>query len=179
MVCVILGSGFEELEAVATVDLMRRAGIEVQLAGIGGALVTGANGITVKADVRIEAVSPEAVEMVVLPGGSKGVESIGACEAATALIRYAHEHGRYIAAICAAPTLLGKLGLLAGIRAVCYPGLEAEMSGAIPAGNDKVIQDGFFITGQAPGACIDFGLKLVEVLKGNAAAARVAKSIVR
>jgi 4-methyl-5(b-hydroxyethyl)-thiazole monophosphate biosynthesis len=173
MVYVLLGEGFEEMEAVAPVDVMRRAGIGVKYAGIGGDLITGGNGIALRADVRVEDIDLEAMEMVVLPGGGGGVKSIGASEAAVAAIRYANEHGRAIAAICAAPTLLGKLGLLKGVRAVCYPGMEEGMTGAVWAGNVKTVLDGRFVTGQAPGAAVDFGLKLVEVLKGGAAADKV------
>lgn len=178
MVCVLLGTGFEEMEAVAPVDLLRRAGVDVKFAGIGGDLITGANGITIKADVRVEDVRPELTDMVVLPGGNKGVASIGASGAATALIRKAYENGKYIAAICAAPTLLGKLGLLSGVTAVCYPSMEDGMTGAVPAGDVNVVQDGRIITGRAPGACIDFGLKLVAVLKGDKAADNVRRAIV-
>ena len=177
MVYVLLGAGFEEMEAVAPVDIMRRAGIDVQYAGIGSEYVTGANGITLRADMHIENIALDSMEMVVLPGGLGGVKSIGKSEAAVRAVRYAYENSRYIAAICAAPTLLGKLCLLDGVKAVCYPGMEDGMTGADFAGDVKTIQSGRFITGQAPGAAIDFGLKLVEVLKGKAAADTVSCSI--
>jgi 4-methyl-5(b-hydroxyethyl)-thiazole monophosphate biosynthesis len=176
MVYVLLGEGFEEIEAVAPVDLMRRARIDARFAGIGGDIVTGRSGISMKADIRIEDMDLGQMEMLVLPGGA-GVEAIGASTQALNAIKYAHAHRIYIAAICAAPTLLGKLGLLHGVKAVCYPGMEDEMAGAQCAGNVKTIQDGRFIFGQAPGAAIDFGLKLVEVLKGEAAARKVCGSI--
>ncbi len=177
MVYVLLGAGFEEMEAVAPVDVMRRAGIDVQYAGIGGDLITGGSGITLKADIRVEDMNLGNMEMIVLPGGIGGVKSIAANESAVKAIRYAADNGRYIAAICAAPALLGKLGLLEGARAVCYPGMEAGMTGAVPAGNVKTVRDRRFITGQAPGAAIDFGLKLVEVLKGAAAAEKVNNAV--
>ena len=177
MVYVLLGKGFEEIEAVAPVDLMRRAKIDVQFVGIGSEWVTGCNGISIKADVRIEELRLDQMEMLVLPGGNDGVESIGASVPAVDAIQYAYTHQKYIAAICAAPTLLGKLGLLNGVKAVCYPGMEDGMTGAQFAGNVKTIQDGRFVFGQAPGAAIEFGLKLVEVLKGKASAQKVNDSI--
>lgn len=177
MVYVLLGAGFEETEAVVPVDLMRRAGIDAKFVGIGGDCITGGNGITVKADMTIEDIALEQMEMLVLPGGNGGVKSIGKNALAVNAILYAYEHQKYIAAICAAPTLLGKLGLLNGVNAVCYPGMEDAMTGAHFAGNVKTVRDGRFVFGQAPGAALDFGLRLVEVLKGEDAAAKVNHSI--
>lgn len=176
MVYVLLAAGFEEIEAVAPVDLMRRAQIDVQFVSIGGDLITGRSGIAVKADIGIEDIRLDQMEMIVLPGGG-GVDGIGASAPAVAAIRYAYEHQKFIAAICAAPTLLGKLGLLGGVTAVCYPGMEGGMTGARWAGNVKTVRDGRFIFGQAPGAAVDFGLKLVEALKGTAAAKKVGGDI--
>ncbi|NLA86944.1 MAG: DJ-1/PfpI family protein [Clostridiales bacterium] len=176
MVYVLLGTGFEEIEAVAPVDLMRRAKIDVQIVGIGGDLITGRNGITIRADVRVEDIELEQMEMIVLPGGA-GIESIGADTSALNAIKYAYDHQKYIAAICAAPTLLAKLGMLNGVNAVCYPGMEDEMPGARWAGSVKTVRDGRFVFGQAPGAAIDFGLKLIEALKGEAEARKVNNDI--
>ena len=176
MVYMLLGTGFEEMEAVAPVDVMRRAGIDVKYAGIGGDFVTGGNGITLKADVRVEDIDLESMEMIILPGGLGGVKSIASSKDAVEAVNYAYDNGLYIAAICAAPTLLGKLGFLDGVKAVCYPGMEDGMTGAV-AENVKTVRDGQFVTGQAPGAAIDFGLGLVELLKGEAAAEKVNGSI--
>lgn len=173
MVYILLGTGFEEMEAVAPADIMRRAGIEVQYVGIGGRFITGGNGITLQADITVEEMALEQMEMLVLPGGLGGVKSIGESAAAVGAIHYAYDNKKYIAAICAAPTLLGKLGLLAGVKAVCYPGMEKGMTGAHFAGDVKAVRDGTIITGQAPGAAMDFGLLLVEVLRGQAAEERV------
>lgn len=173
MVYVLLGTGFEEMEAIVPVDLMRRAGIDAKFVGIGGEFITGGNGITIKADLKIEDIPLEQIEMVVLPGGNRGVKSIGENALSVNAIMYAYTHQKYIAAICAAPTLLGKLGLLDGVTAVCYPGMEDGMTGAHFAGDVKTVQDGRFIFGQAPGAAIDFGLKLVDVLKGKNAAEKI------
>lgn len=161
------------MEAIVPVDLMRRAGIDAKFVGIGGDCITGGNGITVKADLKIEDIELEQMEMVVLPGGNGGVKSIRGSTLAMNAIKYAFDNNKLIAAICAAPTILGKLGFLNGVNAVCYPGMEVSLTGAHFAGNVKTVQDGRFIFGQAPGAAIDFGLKLVEVLKGVDAAMKV------
>lgn len=176
MVYVLLATGFEEIEAVAPVDLMRRAKIDVQFVGLGGEIIRGRSGIELRADIRIEEIRLEEMEMLVIPGGG-GVEHIGADASAVNAIQYAYAHQKYIAAICAAPTLLGKLGMLVGVKAVCYPGMEGGMTGARWAGDVKIVRDGRFIFGQAPGSAIDFGLKLIEVLKGDAAAWKVSGDI--
>lgn len=173
MVYVLLGTGFEEIEAVVPVDLMRRAGIEAKFVGIGGDCITGGNGISVKADLKIEDIELSRMDMIVLPGGTGGVKSIGGSAAAVDAIKYAYTNQKYIAAICAAPTLLGKLSLLSGVKAVCYPGMEEAMTGAQFAGKVKTVRDGRFIFGQAPGAAIEFGLQLVEALKGENTAKKV------
>lgn len=170
MVCVLLGTGFEETEALVPVDLLRRAGIPVTLTGLTGRDVTGSHQITVKADKLLSEVEPDEVEMVFLPGGSGGVASISACSEALALVRTLYDKGRYVAAICAAPTILAALGLLEGHPAVCYPGLESQLSGAIVKKGVPVVPDGTIITGEAAGSAFAFGLKLIEVLKGPAAA---------
>lgn len=177
MVYIILGTGFEDIEAVAPCDILRRGGVDVQLAGIGGRMVTGSNGVTVQADLTVEEMNLEAMEMIVLPGGMGGVRSILDSEAALHAVRYAGEHGRYVAAICAGPTVLAKLGITAGRRAVCYPGLEPEMDGA-EMQDAPAVRDGRLITGRAPGAALDFGLLLLETLRGGEAAAKVRSGLV-
>ena len=173
MVFILLADGFEEAEAIVPADLLRRAGAEVALVGVTGAVVTGAHGIAVTCDRELEQVDPKEMELLMLPGGLGGVENIGASPAAMALIRTAADCGCYVAAICAAPSLLGKLGLLDGRHAVCYPGMEQTMGAAVPQAGQSVAVDGRFITGEGPGAAFDFGLKLVETMKGAAAAQQV------
>lgn len=166
MVAILLGTGFEEAEALVPADLMRRAGIEVALVGVDGARVAGGHGIVVQADQTLDVIDPEQVELVMLPGGLGGVEAMEASSAARELIRRVWDAGRYVAAICAAPTLLARMGLLKGRRAVCYPGMEEQMEGALPQPDAQVVVDGKLITGQAPGAAFPFALQLVETLKG-------------
>lgn len=174
MVVILLGTGFEEAEALVPADLMRRAGIEVALASISGEPeVAGSHGITVKADRALAELDPTAAELCMLPGGMGGVRSILACPAALDFVRAVHGGGGKVSAICAAPTILAGLGLLEGRRAVCYPGMEDQLTGALPQPDAPVVEDGPFITGEAAGSAFDFGLKLIEVLKGKEAADKV------
>ena len=181
MVYILLGTGFEEAEALVTADVLRRADIPVALTGIGGENVTGSHGITVRADVLVESVVLGKDDMVVLPGGMGGVASIEGSEAAMALIRQAAASSDYwLAAICAAPTLLARAGLLApDTRAVCYPSLGGELQDALVILEDQpAVRDGRLITGRGPGAAFDFGLALVDALAGADAARAVKAGLV-
>ena len=162
MVYLILGAGFEEAEAIVPCDLLRRAGVEVRLAGIGGTDIPGSHGIPVHADCAAEAAELTKADMLILPGGLGGVRSVRGCEPVL---------------ICAAPTVLAELGLLEGRRATCYPGMEPEMCGAVMQ-NAGVVRDGNFITGRAAGSAFAFGLALVEALCGAETAARIAAQVV-
>ena len=177
MVYIILGKGFEPMEAVAPCDILRRGGVEVQFAGIGGALIEGGHGICVQADCRVEDMKLGRTDMVILPGGLGGVQSILGCETAMNFIRLAYEDQKYVAAICAAPTILAQLHITDGRRATCYPGCETQMPGTeyTPV---QAQQDGKLITGQAPGASFAFGLKLLAALRGEQTAADVAEGMV-
>lgn len=182
MVYILLGKGFEEAEALVTADVLRRANLPVTLTGIGGSAVTGSHSITVQADAAVEQVSLEPGDMVVLPGGLGGVASIESSGAAMALVRQAAGDPQLrLAAICAAPTLLARAGLLpAGARCVCYPGMEGELSDAqaAPEMDRSVVIDGRLVTGRGPGSAFDFGLALVGVLAGEEAAQAVAAGLV-
>lgn len=177
MVYVLLGPGFEEAEALVPADLLRRAEIPVKLAGVEGETVPGSHGITVRADCLLSGVSPEDMELLFLPGGLGGVRSIQGSPAALELIQTAARRGVRLAAICAAPTVLASLGLLEGKKAVCYPGMEDQMTGALVQRGCPVVEDGAFITGEAAGSAFPFGLKLVEVLRGPEAARQVSNGI--
>lgn len=176
MVYILLGNGFEEAEALVTADVLRRAELPVCLTGIGGEMVTGAHGIAVKTDKAVEAVTLSAGDMVVLPGGMGGVASIEGSEPAMALVRQAAEPGIWLAAICAAPTLLARAGLLPqGVPCVCYPGMEGELeqAGAQPQMDKAVVVHNRLVTSQAPGTAFDFALALAELLAGIPAACRL------
>ncbi len=177
MVAMLLGTGFEPMEAVVPCDILRRGGVELKLAAIGEKLVAAGHGVCVQADCTIDALDARQLEMVILPGGLGGVQAIGSSEAALSLVREVYRAGGFVAAICAGPTVLAKLGLLEGKKATCYPGCEAQMAGAVMQ-NAGVVRDGRVITGRAAGAAADFGLALLCALKGEQAAKDVAAEIV-
>lgn len=177
MVVILLGHGFEESEAIVPADLLRRAGIEVVLAALEGAEVTSSHGVTVKADATLNALDANQIDLLFLPGGLGGVEAIQSCPAALELVRAVYDKGKYLSAICAAPTILGAMGLLKGRKAVCYPGMEDGLTGAKVQKGHGVVTDGNLITGEAAGSAFEFGLKLVELLKGSAAAQQVKDAV--
>ena len=178
MVYVLLGKGFEETEAIAPIDLLRRAGVEVLTVGIGSKLVYGGHGIGVEADITLEEMDLTNLEMIVLPGGLGGVASIRASIKAMDAVAFAAENGRYVAAICAGPTVLADLGITDGRKVTCYPGCESQMGNAKVIANASCVQDGNVITGTSAGCAIPFALKLIEALKGKNAADTIAQQIV-
>ena len=178
MVYVLLGTGFEETEAIVPVDLLRRSGVEVLTVGISGKTVYGGHGIGVEADITLEEMDPAAAEMLVLPGGLGGVASISSCKKAMEAVQRAFNAGTFIAAICAAPTILARLRITDGKRAVCYPGCEAHMGDAIMVSGAACVRDGNVITGTSAGSAIPFALALIAALKGEEAATQVARQIV-
>ncbi len=167
MVYIMLGKGFEETEAIAPGDILRRAQIPMEYVGIGGKIVEGAHGISIQADITLEEMDLGAMDMIVLPGGLGGVASVEENEKAMEAVKYALDHDRYVAAICAAPTILGKRGWLDGRNAVCYPGCEGGMGKAVLHMDKEAVVDGKIITGRAPGAAIEFGLTLSGMLPGE------------
>lgn len=178
MVYMLLGTGFEETEAVAPLDLLRRAGVDVVTVGVNGNVIYGSNRIGVAADISLGEVDLTKLEMVILPGGLGGVTSVRASQEAMDLLRFAWENDKYVAAICAGPTVLADLGITDGKNATCYPGCEGAMGSANMVANVPCVQDGKLITGTSAGCAVAFGLKLVEALKGIDAAKAVAEQIV-
>lgn len=177
MVYVFLADGFEEVEGLTVVDILRRAGAEVRTVSIMGRKnVVSSHQIEIMADLLFEELSEDA-EMLVLPGGIPGTPNLKAHTGLDTLIRKSAEQGIYLAAICAAPTVFGAKGLLKDRRATCYPGMEDELLGA-EVSYDSVVVDGTFITSRGLGTAIDFGLKLAEILKGKSVADSVAEKIV-
>ncbi len=177
LVYIVLGKGFEEMEAVIPCDLLRRAGVDARFVGIDGLEILGSRGITVKADCTQKDVDWDAADMLVLPGGLGGVASIRSDETVMQAVRDYAQKGKYVAAICAAPTVLAQLGLTDGKKATCYPGMENEMGNALMCDADAVT-DGNIITGRAAGAAFDFGLALIAVLCGEETATRIAQEVV-
>jgi len=177
MVYILLGQGFEEAEALVTADILRRGDVPVSLTGIGGMTVEGAHGIKVAADAAAEDVVLTAGDMVVLPGGMGGVASIEGSKEAMELVRQAAaDDSMYLAAICAAPAMLARAGLIGkGQQAVCYPGMEGELlsAGAEAPMEQPAVVCGRLITSQAPGTAYDFALALLAVLAGDGVSAQV------
>ena len=178
MVYVLLGTGFEETEAIAPIDLLRRAGIPTTTVGINGTTVYGSHNIGIAADITIGQMDLTDLEMIVLPGGLGGVASVRACPEAMAALKFAWDNGKYVAAICAGPTELADLGITDGKNATCYPGCEDGMGSAVMVPDAACVRDGRLITGTSAGCAIPFGLALIEALKGKEAADTIAKQIV-
>lgn len=171
MIYVMLVDGFEETEAIEPIDIMRRAGLDVVTVGVNGKTVKGSHGIIVTADIDFSEVQPEKMEALVLPGGP-GHELLDSSNDVHYLINNAHSRGLYIAAICAAPSIIGKKGLLDGKKATCFPGFEDKLYGSEYTG-EKVTVDGKFITARGAGAAGDFGFALVAALKDKETADRL------
>ena len=173
-----MADGFEEIEALTPVDLLRRAGVEVKTVGLNGKIVYGGHAIGVEADMTIEELDVSDAEMIVLPGGLGGVASIRGCQKALEAVRAVYEMDKYVAAICAGPTVLADLGLLTGVKATCYPGQVPYMKDAAVVPNAACITDGKIITGTSAGTAVPFALALIGALKGADAAKVIADQIV-
>ena len=178
MVYMLLGTGFEETEAVAPLDLLRRAGVQIQTVGVTGKVVYGSHKIGIEADITIDQMDLTALEMIILPGGLGGVASARASKEALETLRFAWENDKYVAAICAGPTVLADLGITDGKNATCFPGCEEQMGSAVMAANAAAVTDGKLITGTSAGCAIPFGLALITALKGQEMADKIAKQIV-
>lgn len=167
VVYVLLADGFEEIEAITPIDIMRRADIEVKTVSIkNNSAVIGAHGITIAADMLISELDDMSnMDLLMLPGGA-GYELLNSSEEVHKLIDFAVENDIYVAAICAAPSILGRKGLLNGKRATCFPGFEKYLTGA-EIKNEKVTVDGKFITGKGAGAAAEFGFVICEILKNK------------
>lgn len=169
MIYVFLATGFEDIEALAPVDIIRRAGLEVKTVSImESRMVDSAHGVGVQADCTLSDVDLEAADMMVLPGGLPGATNLDACKVLTDALASHFAKGKPVAAICAAPMVLGHLGLLDGKRATCYPGVEPQL------GNAKytaaiVERDGNVITGRGPAAAFEFGYAIVDYFLGDGA----------
>ena len=178
MVYVLLGTGFEEMEAIAPIDLLRRAGIQTLTVGVDGKIVRGSHGIGVEADILIDEMDLTELEMIVLPGGLGGVATARSSEKALNALRFAWENDKFVAAICAGPTVLADLGITNGRKATCYPGCEGGMGQAEMVADAPCVRDGKLITGTSAGCAVSFALLLIDALKGSAEAKRVEKQIV-
>ncbi|MCB1776397.1 MAG: DJ-1/PfpI family protein [Candidatus Competibacteraceae bacterium] len=168
-VLVPLAQGCEELEAVTIIDLLRRAGVEVTVAGLEDGPVTASRGVVLMPETTLQAVLDRDFDLVVLPGGLGGAQRLEADQRIAALLRRMSEQGRYVAAICAAPKVLASAGLLENREATAYPGIldaQADQAG-IRLSSAAVVRDGMFITSRGPGTAMDFALILIETLCGR------------
>ena len=178
MIYMFLANGFEEVEALCPLDLLRRAGRSVTTVGVGGDTVVGSHGITVHADIPDTMYRDCAPDMIILPGGMPGTRHLDASPTVESALRAARSHDSLIAAICAAPMILGKRGFLEGKRAVCFPGFEEYLTGAtLPTDGTRVVRDGRIITAAGMGVALDFGLALVAALEGEEAADALRASV--
>ena len=177
MIYMFLAEGFEEIEALCPLDLMRRAGLAVTTVGVGATAITGAHGITVKADMADTEFCDPKPDMIFLPGGMPGTLNLAACEVVKNAILTAHKTDAYLAAICAAPSILGDMGLLVGKEAICYPGFEERLVGATVSSN-RIVLDGKILTAAGMGVALDMGLKIVEIFCGKKAAADLRHAVI-
>lgn len=167
LVYVFLAQGFEEIEAISVIDILRRADVTVKTVSITNQKeVEAAHGITVLADILIDDVDMGLADMIFLPGGMPGSRNLAKSDKLIELIQEAQASDKYITAICAAPTVLAKAGVLKGRKAICYPGFESELTDAI-IHDDLVVRDGKILTSKGPGTAMLFAYALVDILKGN------------
>jgi 4-methyl-5(b-hydroxyethyl)-thiazole monophosphate biosynthesis len=166
-VLIVLATGFEEIEAITPIDVLRRAGLEVTIAGVGGREITGSHGITVVTDTTIEEVE-KLPDAIVLPGGMPGAENLAKSDTLREILKRMNDEGRSIGAICAAPAVaLAPTGILDGRMATCYPGFESRFGGSIVFSGERVVADGNVMTSRGPGTAFEFALALAERLAGG------------
>ena len=177
-VSIFFAEGFEEIEALTVVDLLRRSGIEAEMVSITGSLtVTSSHKVCVTMDKLFEETDFSETDMLVLPGGMPGTRNLEAYEPLMKLVDTFYENGKYVTAICAAPSILGHRGMLKGRRACSFPEFESHLEGAQVEQSPAVISD-FIITGRGMGCAVDFGLAIVEKFQGKEAAAALAEKVI-
>ncbi len=177
-IAIFLANGFEEIEALTVVDLCRRAGLNIDMVSVSGSLqVTGSHGIEVKADKVIDELDFDSMDMLVLPGGMPGTTNLENTEKLMENIRAFDSKGKYISAICAAPGVFGRAGLLQGKKACVFPGLEGELKGADVQMSETTV-DGHILTSRGMGTAMAFGLAIVERFCGKETADELGKKVV-
>ncbi len=176
MVYMFLADGFEETEALVTLDMMRRAGIDVKTAGVGASVICGTHGIKVVADICEDEVNAQLCDGVILPGGMPGTENLFASETVKTVTEYCFNDGKLIGAICAAPIIPGRQGLLKDREAVCFPGFEEELVGA-KVKNAPCVKSGNIITAKGAGCVFEFSYEIIAAVKGKETAEEVISTI--
>ena len=175
---VFLADGFEEVEALCPLDVLRRSGLEVTTIGVGGKdMITGAHGIVVQADIPDVMYRDSNPDMIILPGGMPGSANLDESKTVDTALKVAAKKGAFLCAICAAPMVLGKRGYLNGKNAVCYPGFEKYLEGATVSETETVVRDQNVITAKGMGVALYFGLELVKALKDNSTAENIKNSV--
>ena len=177
MIYIFLAEGFEEIEALCPLDLMRRAGLAVTTVGIGGKNITGSHNITVTADITDNEYDGSDAQMIFLPGGMPGTINLSESDTVKKAIGDAIKNDIFISAICAAPSILGDMGLLNGKEAICYPGFEDRLKGAVIS-EKRVVRDGKIITAAGMGVAMDLGLEIVALFCGAQKAVSLKKSVI-
>lgn len=176
MFYIFLADGFEECEALVPVDILRRADVEIKTVGIGSNVITGAHGIKVVCDTVNKDLTFENLEGIILPGGMPGTLNLEKDQTVQKAIDYCAENNLIIAAICAAPSILGHKNLLSGKKATCFPGFEKDLLGATVC-DQPVVSDGYFITSCGAGAAFQFGFKILSLIKGEFFAENLSKQM--
>lgn len=176
MIAIMMADGFEEIEALTPVDILRRAGLDARTVAVGSKVAVGSHGIAVVCDMTADEVNTDELTAVIFPGGMPGSLNLDASGYSDKFIDAAKKNGGRIAAICAAPLVLGRRGLLDGKRAICYPGFEGELKGAIIE-NAPVVTDGNITTAIGMGAALPFSLELVRLILGEDKAKNIAEAI--
>ena len=176
MIYVFLADGFETIEALAPVDMLRRAKFDVTTVGVTGKTVKTSHNINVLADITKDELNIEDADAIILPGGMPGTLNLEADATVQTSIDYCADNGKYICAICAAPSILGHKGLLKGKEAICFPGFEDALSGAIIS-EKYVVTDGKFVTARGAGVAVDFGLEIVKALGGSELSNKIRETI--
>jgi 4-methyl-5(b-hydroxyethyl)-thiazole monophosphate biosynthesis len=178
MILVLFAEGFEEIEALTPVDILRRAGLDVKTCGIESKTVCSSHNVKVVCDLSSSEVEPCSVDALILPGGMPGAINLDSSPFSDALIRSVNERGGHLAAICAAPLVFGRRGLLKGRHATCYPGFENELLGAIKS-DKSVVSDGNITTAVGMGASLEFALELVRIFTSKQKAEELAKQVMK
>ena len=176
MIAILLADGFEEIEALAPLDLLRRAGVDVRTVAIGSKIAVGSHGISVVCDLLCDEVNLAEVTMAIFPGGMPGSLNLDASPFTNKIIDAVLKNGGKLAAICAAPLVLGRRGLLDGKHAICYPGFESELVGA-KISDKSVVTDGNITTAKGMGVALEFAKELVRIVCGDEVSNRIASSI--
>lgn len=176
MIYIFLAEGCEEVEALSPLDVLKRAKLDVMTACVTGDIITSSHGVKIVADTTIDKISKEDIDAIILPGGMPGTLNLYQSERVKELVAYCMESNKPLCAICAAPLILGRMGYLNGKNAICYPGFEDELKGAKIC-EDSICKDGNIITAKGVGVALEFGLKIVEELKGKAEALRIKQEI--